>query len=143
MEKVTEQSLVMRCREGDLGAFDILYRKYGTPLVNFLDRMIHDTGLAEDMFQETFIRVLENIERYNPAYRFSTWIYKIATNLCLNELKRQKRETLSAILEMLFKIMLSQTALMLSATFAAMALAGNFTKSRLFIITARRVGVFF
>lgn len=92
MEKVTEQSLVMRCREGDLGAFDILYRKYSTPLVGFLDRMIHDTGLAEDLFQETFIRVLENIERYNPAYRFSTWIYKIATNLCLNELKRRQRE---------------------------------------------------
>ena len=93
MEKITEQSLVMRCREGDLGAFDILYRKYSIPLVGFLDRMIHDTGLAEDMFQETFIRVLENIERYNPAYRFSTWIYKIATNLCINELKRRKRET--------------------------------------------------
>ena len=92
MKYVSDHELVKQCQKGDVTAFEVLYRKYNIPLINFIYRMISDTALAEDLFHETFIRIVENIDSYNPEYRFSTWIYKIATNLCINEIKKKQRE---------------------------------------------------
>ncbi len=87
---LTDEELIKKCASGSSTAFDELYNRYSNQLVNFICRIINDFPRAEDLFQETFIRVIENAEKFNDNYKFSTWIYRIAINLSYNELKRQK-----------------------------------------------------
>lgn len=76
-------------RRGDMQAFDELYMRHRQPLFNFILRLLQDAALAEDVFQETYMRVLENADRFNPRGKFSTYLYTIAHNLCMDELRRQ------------------------------------------------------
>jgi RNA polymerase sigma-70 factor (ECF subfamily) len=76
---------------GDGDAFTELVRRYRERLLNFVDRMIHDRDRAEDLVQEAFLRVFRHIGRYDPARKFSTWIYTIASNLAKNELRNRGR----------------------------------------------------
>ena len=76
---------------GDDSAFDPLFERWGGPLFHYLDRMLRDTGAAEELVQEAFLRVFSARDRYRPEARFSTWLYRIATNLALNELRRPRR----------------------------------------------------
>ena len=78
-------------RAGDAGAFDALFRRWSGPLLRYLERMVRDPAAAEELVQEAFIRVHGARERYTPDARFSTWLYRIATNLALNELRRPRR----------------------------------------------------
>lgn len=78
-------------RDGDESAFDGLFRKWASPLLRYLERVVGDTATAEELVQETFLRVYRARDRYEPRARFSTWLYRIATNLALNELKRPSR----------------------------------------------------
>jgi RNA polymerase sigma-70 factor (ECF subfamily) len=78
-------------RAGDAAAFDALFRRWAGPLLRYLDRMLRDRGAAEELVQETFLRVHGARERYQPEARFSTWLYRIATNLARNELRRPRR----------------------------------------------------
>ena len=83
--------LMLALRAGDATAFDVLFRRWSGPLLRYLDRMVRDLAVAEELVQETFIRVHKARERYRPQARFSTWLYRIATNLALNELRRPAR----------------------------------------------------
>jgi RNA polymerase sigma-70 factor (ECF subfamily) len=76
---------------GDAEAFDQLFERWAGPLLRFLERMVGDVGTAEELVQETFLRVHGARARYEPTARFSTFLYRIATNLALNELKRPRR----------------------------------------------------
>lgn len=76
---------------GDDSAFDPLFNRWGRPLLRFLERMVDDSATAEELVQEAFLRVHRARERYRPDARFSTWLYRIATNLALNELRRPHR----------------------------------------------------
>jgi len=76
---------------GDGEAFAELVRRYRERLLNFVDRMIHDRDRAEDLVQEAFLRVFRHLGRYDPARKFSTWIYTIAGNLAKNELRNRGR----------------------------------------------------
>lgn len=76
---------------GDDAAFDALYQRWAGPLLRYLERMVGDTATAEELLQETFFRVHRARDRYLAQARFSTWLYRIATNLALNELKRPRR----------------------------------------------------
>jgi len=76
---------------GDRTAFDALFRRWAAPLLRFLERMLRDAAAAEELVQEVFLRVHGARERYQPEARFSTWLYRIATNLALNELRRPRR----------------------------------------------------
>ena len=78
-------------REGDVRAFDALFQRWSGPLLRYLERMLQDAAGAEDLVQEVFLRVHRARERYRPEARFSTWIFRIATNLALNELRRPRR----------------------------------------------------
>ena len=78
-------------REGDASAFDALFARWARPLLRYLERMVRDAGAAEELVQEAFLRVYRARERYEPDARFSTWLYRIATNLALNELRRPRR----------------------------------------------------
>ena len=83
--------LMLAFREGDEAAFDQLFRRWAGPLLRYLERMLGDSAMAEELVQEAFFRVHRARNRYEPRARFSTWLYRIATNLALNELKRPRR----------------------------------------------------
>jgi RNA polymerase sigma-70 factor (ECF subfamily) len=83
--------LMLAFRRGDVAAFDALFRRWAAPLLRYLERMTRDAAVAEELLQEAFLRVHRARERYVPQARFSTWLYQIATNLALNELRRPRR----------------------------------------------------
>ena len=84
-------ALMLAFRDGDDTAFDQLFHRWAGPLLRYIERMVGDSGTAEELVQEAFFRVHKARERYEPKARFSTWLYRIATNLALNELKRPRR----------------------------------------------------
>ena len=93
----SDLDLMLRVRQGDASSFDELLRRYRTPLVKYFCRLVHDQALAEDLAQEAFLRVYNARYRYRPDARFTTWLYRIATNLALNTIRdvkgRQRQDT--------------------------------------------------
>jgi len=84
--------LMLAFRDGDDAAFDALFGRWAGPLLRYLERMVSDSATAEELVQEAFLRVHGARDRYEPDARFSTWLYRIATNLALNELRRPRRK---------------------------------------------------
>ncbi|HVH08345.1 MAG TPA: sigma-70 family RNA polymerase sigma factor [Gemmatimonadales bacterium] len=72
-----------------------MVRRYERPIFSLIYRMVRDRGLAEDLAQETFIKVLNGLGSYNPDFRFSSWIFKIANNAAIDHLRKRELETLS------------------------------------------------
>lgn len=87
-----DNALVSAYLEGDEDAFEALVARYQDKLVNYLNNLLHDYELAVDLAQEAFIRVYKNADRYQGKYQFSTWIYRIATNLAIDEIRRRERK---------------------------------------------------
>jgi RNA polymerase sigma-70 factor (ECF subfamily) len=91
-----DEELIAMVARGNEMAFEILVDRYERPLATFCFGFMRDTQRSEDIMQEAFLRVFRNAHRYRPVARFSTWLYRIATNLCINELKKQRlRQTAS------------------------------------------------
>jgi RNA polymerase sigma-70 factor (ECF subfamily) len=88
---VSDKELIEKVKCGDTFAFNILVDRYKIRLFNLVYRMLQNREEAEDILQETFLRVYKERESYDPTYSFSTWIYTITLNLCRNELKRRKK----------------------------------------------------
>lgn len=88
---VTDNDLVQAFLEGEESAFRQIVSRYKDPIINYTNSMINDYDTAVDLAQETFIRVYQNAARYERKYQFSTWIYKIATNLAIDEIRNRKR----------------------------------------------------
>ena len=78
--------------EGDDTAFDALFARWSQPLLHYVQRMLGEPALAEEVVQEAFLRVYRARDRYKVEARFSTWLYRIGTNLALNELRRAVRK---------------------------------------------------
>jgi RNA polymerase sigma-70 factor (ECF subfamily) len=74
-------------KAGDDSSFDFLLQKYRSPLVNFLNRMVRDSSTAEDLAQEVFLRVYRARKQYTPSAKFTTWLFRIATNVALNSVR--------------------------------------------------------
>lgn len=83
--------LMLQFKNGDERGFRKLFSKYQARMINFCFRFCSDRELAEDLAQEVFLRVYRSAKRYKPRARFSTWIYRVAVNVCLNELRRLKK----------------------------------------------------
>jgi RNA polymerase sigma-70 factor (ECF subfamily) len=83
----SDVQLMLDVKSGDDSSFELLLRKYRTPLVNFLYRMVRDAAAAEDLAQEVFLRVYRARGQYLPTAKFTTWMFRIATNLALNALR--------------------------------------------------------
>jgi len=88
---MTDNSLVREFISGNDSAFAQLVSRYKDSITNYLNMMIGDYDMAVDLCQETFLRVYRNIHRYSNVYQFSTWIYRIATNLAIDEIRYRKR----------------------------------------------------
>lgn len=93
-EELDDHRLVSKIREGDEIAFQELVRRYRNPITNYVYRMIDDYDRAVDLSQETFVRVYMSVDRYQATYSFSTYIYRIAHNLAITELRQRKRRRL-------------------------------------------------
>jgi RNA polymerase sigma-70 factor, ECF subfamily len=83
--------LMRRVKRGDREAFGDLVNKYRQPIMNLAYRMTGDLSEAEDLAQTTFVQVYRFAHRFRESARFSTWLYTIARNLCLNEIRRRQR----------------------------------------------------
>jgi RNA polymerase sigma-70 factor (ECF subfamily) len=86
-----DADLMLRVKRGDHAAFAELVDKYKQPVMNLVYRFLRDATEAEDLAQNVFVQVYKSAPRYEVAARFSTWLFTIARNLCLNELRRRSR----------------------------------------------------
>ncbi len=86
-----DTALMLRAKQGDGGAFTELVEKYKQPVMNLAFRTLRDLTEAEDLAQNVFVQVWKAAPRYEPTAKFSTWLFTIARNLCLNEIRRRTR----------------------------------------------------
>jgi RNA polymerase sigma-70 factor, ECF subfamily len=91
----SDQQIVAWARGGHESAYRELIRRYERPVFSLVYRMVRDEALAEDLAQETFVRVLNALHSYRPEFKFSSWIFKIANNLAIDHLRRREVPTLS------------------------------------------------
>ncbi len=94
VENLSDHELIEAAKNGDETAFAEVVARYRGPITNYLYRFLNDYEEAVDLAQETFIRVYFAIERYHTEYAFSTYIYRIATNLAISEIRKRKRRKL-------------------------------------------------
>lgn len=97
LQKLSDEELMGRFQGDDVQAFNILVDRYKNQLLNFIFRFIGDHTVAEDLVQETFLRLYKKKHYYKEIAKFSTWIYTIAGNLAKSELRRKKRRTFFSI----------------------------------------------
>ena len=90
-EQDPDAALMLRVKQGDTAAFEQLVDKYKQPVMNVVYRMLRDATEAEDVAQNVFVQVYKSASRYEVSSKFSTWLFTIARNLCLNELRRRSR----------------------------------------------------
>ena len=86
-----DAALMLRVKRGDRDAFAALVEKYRQPLFNFIFRTLRDETETEDVAQNVFLQVYKSRDRYQRTAKFSTWLFTIARNLCLNEIRRRTR----------------------------------------------------
>jgi RNA polymerase sigma-70 factor (ECF subfamily) len=86
-----DAALMLRVKQGDWPAFEELVEKYKQPVMNLVYRTLPDATEAEDLAQHVFLQVFKSAHRYEVSARFTTWLFTIARNLCLNEIRRRSR----------------------------------------------------
>ena len=93
--KLSDVEVVALAQQGKEAAYRELLARYERPVFSLIFRMVRDRETAEDLSQETFIKVLNNIDRYSPDFKFSSWLFKIANNLTIDHLRRRRLDTIS------------------------------------------------
>lgn len=93
--KLTDQEVVAHARAGREKAYRELIGRYERPVFSIIYRLVRDRELAEDLAQDTFIKVLNAIDRYDPKHKFSSWIFRIAHNTAIDRLRKREVDTLS------------------------------------------------
>jgi RNA polymerase sigma-70 factor (ECF subfamily) len=96
-ELLSDHALIEATKQGDETAFAEIVSRYRNPITNYLYRLLNDYEEAVDLAQETFVRVYFAAERYHTGYAFSTYLYRIATNLAISEMRRRKRRKLLSL----------------------------------------------
>ena len=89
---LTDAEVMLRVKAGDESAFEYLVHKYRRPMVGFMYRMSHNAAAAEDLAQEVFLRVYRSRTSYEASAKFTTWLYRIATNLAVNYARDTRNE---------------------------------------------------
>ena len=92
LEAVSDVDVMLRVKSGDESAFSYLIQKYRRPMIGFLYRMCHNPSTAEELAQEVFLRVYRSRATYEPSAKFTTWLYRIATNLAVNYARDTRHE---------------------------------------------------
>jgi RNA polymerase sigma-70 factor (ECF subfamily) len=91
-ESESDADIMLRVKAGDQSAFEYLVQKYRRPMLSFMYRMARNAAVAEDLAQEVFLRVYRSRETYEASAKFSTWLYRIATNLAVNHARDTRHE---------------------------------------------------
>ncbi len=91
-QHMDDAAIMVELRAGNMAGFDYLIQKYRKPIIHFMYRMVHNQAVAEELAQEVFLRVYRSRETYRAEARFSTWLYRIATNLGVNHARDNRRE---------------------------------------------------
>ncbi|MFW6205829.1 MAG: RNA polymerase sigma factor [Gemmatimonadota bacterium] len=94
-EELSDKDVIAQARQGRDSAFRELISRYERPVFSVIYRMVGDRELSEDLAQDTFIKVLNALDKYDPSYKFSSWIFKIAHNTTIDHLRKKQPETLS------------------------------------------------
>lgn len=92
LEMLSDAEVMLRVTAGDDSAFDYLVEKYRRPMISFMYRMTHNQAVAEELAQEVFLRVYRSRQGYAASAKFTTWLYRIATNLAVNHARDTKHE---------------------------------------------------
>ena len=95
LSELSDPDVVTLARKGSEAAYRELLSRYERPVFSLVFRMVRDRETAEDLAQETFIKVLNNLDRYSPEFKFSSWLFKIANNLTIDHLRRRRVDTIS------------------------------------------------
>jgi len=95
LSDLSDPAVVVQARKGSEAAYRELLTRYERPVFSLIFRMVRDRETAEDLSQETFIKVLNNLDRYSPEFKFSSWLFKIANNLTIDHLRRRRVDTIS------------------------------------------------
>src|SRR5437016_8084729 len=90
--EISDAQVMLKVKAGDDSAFDYLVQKYRRPMMSFLYRMAHNAAVAEDLAQEVFLRVSRPRQNYEASAKFTTWLYRIATNLAVNHARDTPQE---------------------------------------------------
>lgn len=93
--ELDDRDVVAHALEGRDSAFRELLSRYERPVFSLVIRMVRDPTLAEDLAQEAFIKAFNALDSYDPSYRFSNWVFKIANNLAIDHLRRKRLDTVS------------------------------------------------
>src|SRR5215472_2607663 len=91
---VSFDTVLTRLRSGDLDALTVLVERYQNRLYRYLLRLVKQPGTAEDLFQQTWLRVMERISSYDPRRNFESWLFSVAHNLAIDHLRRYRPESL-------------------------------------------------
>ena len=87
--------LIERCKNGDQMAYTLLMRKYQNSVYHLCRKMVRNPEEARDLSQEAFVKTFKSLDRYNPVYAFSSWLYKITANLCIDHIRKQRMKMFS------------------------------------------------
>jgi RNA polymerase sigma-70 factor, ECF subfamily len=93
----SDESLMLRYRDGDVRAFEVLVTRHRKPVYNFILRFVRDGHQAEDVLQETFLRLIKSADNYEKTAKFTTWMYTIARNLCVDAARRGKHRKAASL----------------------------------------------
>jgi RNA polymerase sigma-70 factor, ECF subfamily len=93
----SDEGLMLRYQKGDVRAFEILLGRHRRPIFNFILRYVGVPAMAEDLLQETFLRVIKGAEAYQRQAKFTTWLYTIARNLCVDASRRGKHRKATSL----------------------------------------------
>src|SRR5262245_30600961 len=95
LTNLPDADVVVLAQEGRDEAFRELIRRYERPVFSLIYRMVRDRELSEDRSQDTFVKVLNHIDRYRPEFKLSSWLFKIANNVAIDHLRKRQVETIS------------------------------------------------
>lgn len=95
LRNLPDADLVSLAQEGREAAYRELVRRYERPVFSLIFRMVRDREVSEDLAQDTFIKVLNHIDKYRPEFKLSSWLFKIANNVAIDHLRKRQLETIS------------------------------------------------
>ena len=95
LSNLPDADVVALAQQGRDAAYRELIRRYERPVFSLVFRMVRNRELAEDLAQDTFVKVLQHIDRYRPEFKFSSWLFKIANNVAIDHLRKRQLDTVS------------------------------------------------
>ncbi|MDQ6662914.1 MAG: RNA polymerase sigma factor [Acidobacteriota bacterium] len=94
-----DTQLMLRVQEEDTASFELLLNRHRSIVVNYLARLVHNHGIAEELAQDVFIRVYRSRQAYEPSAKFTTWLFRITTNVALNHFRDERHDKLNVSLD--------------------------------------------